>query len=241
MSSFLSLKNVSVDFNGIRVVDDVSFDVQKGEIVSLIGPNGSGKTTLVRAILGLVPCSGKILFKGRAVDAVRESSFLNAIGYVPQRFDFDKTFPLSVREFLDLFPRRFDSIRDQQALCEELHVDVLLDKKLGELSGGQLQRVLIAQALLKNPELLILDEPTSGVDAEGMKTFYEIVEHLNREHGATIILISHELSMVYALASSVVCLNRNMVCFGAPDQVLTDSVLATMYGKNFQRRGHEHH
>lgn len=236
MPSFLSLKNVSVDFNGLRVVDDVSFDVQKGEIVSLIGPNGSGKTTLIRAMLGLIPYQGKIQLRGKTL-----SDNLSAVGYVPQRFDFDKTFPLSVQEFLNLFPRRFDSIRDEQALCEELRVDALLDKKLGELSGGQLQRVLIAQALLKNPELLILDEPTSGVDAEGMKTFYEIVEHLNREHGATIILISHELSMVYALASSVVCLNRNMVCFGAPDQVLTDSVLATMYGKNFQRRGHEHH
>lgn len=230
----LSLHAVCVEQEGHKILDQVSFSVKKGEIVSIIGPNGAGKTTLIRAMLGLVPYTGTILFRQKSVH-----QSLAHIGYVPQRFDFDKTFPISVCEFLDLFPHTVRG-RDEKKICEELRISSFLQKKLGDLSGGQLQRVLIAQALLKNPELLILDEPTSGVDVEGIKNFYEIVEHLHQDHDATILLISHELTMVYRFATTVVCLNRNLVCFGPPSAALTPDVMARLYGKDFQPREHAH-
>jgi len=232
--AFLSLRDVTVELGGLRILEGVGFDVAKGEIVSIIGPNGAGKTTLIKALLGLVPYSGKILMNGKPI-----SSQLGAIGYVPQRFEFDKTFPISVREFLDLFPQRI-KIQDLDTLCKELHLLPFIDQKLGDLSGGQLQRVLIAQALLKNPTLLILDEPTSGVDVEGVKNFYEIVEHLNREHGVAVLLISHELTMVFRFATKVVCLNRNLVCFGDPATALTSDVVTKLYGENLEARAHRH-
>jgi len=235
MPHFLSVHNLAITLGDINILKNVSFDIEKGEVVSIIGPNGAGKTTLIRAMLGLIPFEGRILYKGSPI-----AKHINSIGYVPQRFEFDKTFPLSVSEFLDLFSNKATSKNTNEQICEELRVNSLLNKKIGDLSGGQLQRILIAQALIKNPELLILDEPTSGVDAEGISSFYEIVGHLNQEHHVTIILISHELSMVYRLATTVVCLNRNLVCFGAPKTVLTDDVLASMYGKNLEHRGHTH-
>ncbi|MFA6430009.1 MAG: metal ABC transporter ATP-binding protein [Patescibacteria group bacterium] len=230
----LSFRDVSVTLGGNRVIHDVSFDIERGDIVTVIGPNGSGKSTLIRATLGLVPYKGTILFEGKPVER-----HLSAIGYVPQRFDFDKTFPLSVREFLNLFPSHAKS-NERASLCKELRITSLLSKTLGTLSGGQLQRVLMAQALLKNPQLLILDEPTSGVDVEGVKNFYEIVEHLNKEHHVTIILVSHELTMVYRFATKVVCLNQNMVCFGDPTTALTKDVVERLYGENMKPRGHAH-
>src|SRR5262249_25095380 len=155
-------------------------------IAAIIGPNGSGKTTLLRAVLGLrPPDSGEIRLFGKHLHAVR-----GLIGYVPQRFDFDRDFPLSVGEFMELARHEHcpksripEKLREVGMPKESLHL------RIGSLSGGQLQRVLIAQAILNNPAMLFLDEPSSGIDISGEATFYELIEHLNEEHDTTIVLV----------------------------------------------------
>jgi zinc transport system ATP-binding protein len=231
---FIELRDVAVIINGNTIIERVSFDIDKGDVVSIIGPNGSGKTTLVRSMLGLMPHHGTVTMESRPI-----MQQLSRVGYVPQRFDFDRTFPLSVNEFLDLPGIHNPALKEE--LCREFGVTALLKKKLGTLSGGQMQRVLIISAMLKSPDLLILDEPTSGVDVEGTANFYELVRHLNREHKITIILISHEVNMVLTTATKVICLNKSLYCCGEPSKVLTDEMLEKLYSTHFEKRDHGHH
>ena len=231
---FLEVKNLVVRFNGHAIVDEVSFDVARGEVVSIIGPNGSGKTTLVRAMLGLVEHHGDILLEGKSL-----CEQLHRIGYVPQRFDFDRTFPISVKEFLRLAVAHPDPAWYEE-VCREFSIAELMKNKLGTLSGGQMQRVLIASALLKQPEVLILDEPTSGVDIEGTASFYELVRHINEEHKITIFLISHEVNMVFHTSTKVICLNRAMLCCGEPRAVMTKELLEKLYSTHFKMQEHNH-
>ena len=232
--NFLEVKNLDVRFNSHVILEDVSFDIAKGDVVSIIGPNGSGKTTLVRAMLGLVEHSGDILLEGKHF---REQP--HRIGYVPQRFDFDRTFPISVKEFLRLAFAHPDPAWYEE-VCREFSITGILKNKLGTLSGGQMQRVLIASALLKKPELLILDEPTSGVDLEGTASFYELVRHENEVHKITIFLVSHEVNMVFHTSTKVICLNRALIGCGEPHTVLTKELLERLYSTHFEMRDHEH-
>jgi zinc transport system ATP-binding protein len=232
--SYIEVKDLSVAFNGNVILRDVTFGIERGEVVSIIGPNGSGKTTLVRAMLGLVEHRGRATLDGRSL-----SQQTSKVGYVPQRFDFDRTFPLSVSEFLELGASRPDA-RWRSEVLREFSVDVVLKQKLGTLSGGQMQRVLIAAALMKQPEVLILDEPTSGVDVEGVASFYELVRHINREHSITVLLISHEINMVFTTSTKVVCLNKDLVCCGDPKQVITGETLEKLYGTDHELRRHDH-
>ena len=230
--AFLEAKDVCVNFNGTVVLENVTFAIDKGDVVSIIGPNGSGKTTLIRAILGIIPYRGSIMLDGKTV-----ASQIERIGYVPQRFDFDRTFPLSVWEFLTIYSRN-KALRDE--LCSEFGVAELMNAKLGSLSGGQLQRILIISAMLKTPQLLILDEPTSGIDIEGTASFYEMLRHINTEHNQTIIHISHEINMVATTANKVICLNKNVYCCGEPAKVLTEEMLTKLYTSHFELRDHGH-
>jgi zinc transport system ATP-binding protein len=232
--SFIDVKELSVTINGNAILRNVTFGVDKGDVVSIIGPNGSGKTTLVRAMLGMMDHKGEVLLEGRPL----RHQFAR-VGYVPQRFDFDRTFPLSVSEFLELPIARPDESWRAEAL-REFSVDVLLKQKLGTLSGGQMQRTLIVAALLKKPEVLILDEPTSGVDLEGVASFYELVRHINQEHSITVMLISHEINMVFTTSTKVVCLNKDLVCCGDPKKVITSETLDKMYGPDHELRMHNH-
>jgi zinc transport system ATP-binding protein len=232
--AFLEVKNLGVRFNSHVIIDDVSFAVAKGDVVSIIGPNGSGKTTMVRAMLGLVEHSGDILLEGKALQEQ-----LHRVGYVPQRFDFDRTFPISVKEFLRLAVAHPEPAWDEE-VCREFSIAGLMKNKLGTLSGGQMQRVLIAGALLKQPEVLILDEPTSGVDIEGTASFYELVRHVNEAHNITIFLISHEVNMVFHTSTKVICLNRAMLCCGEPRAVMTKELLEKLYSTHFKMQEHEH-
>src|SRR3989338_2803096 len=200
--SFLDVNNLSVSYSSQPVLDRVSFNVEKGEIISVVGPNGSGKSTLVKALLGLIPSTGEVSLSGQKM--IRSSALA---GYVPQRFEFDKTFPLTVHEFLSLTHRNLaDS--EKKELIEDLQVDGLFRKKLGSLSGGQLQRVLIVQALLARPQILILDEPTTGIDVKGTQDFYKLIQHLNQEHQVTIMLVSHETDVAYSLSDKGLCLDN---------------------------------
>jgi zinc transport system ATP-binding protein len=232
--SFIEVNNLSVAFDGNKIIENITFEVQKGDVVSIIGPNGSGKTTLVRAMLGFVEYGGTVKLNGKPF-----KEHLYDIGYVPQRFDFDRTFPISVEEFLVISGYKPDR-QWRQEVYQVFGINELLRKKLGTLSGGQTQRVLIASSLLKKPQILILDEPTAGVDIEGAASFYELVRHVNEEHNITVFLISHEINMVSTTSTKVICINRNMFCCGEPSKVMTKEMLDRLYGAHFEMRDHVH-
>lgn len=221
------------------VIEGVSFEIERGQIAALIGPNGSGKTTMMRAILELVPLRrGEIRLFGKKLREVRDK-----ISYVPQRFDFDHDFPITVEEFLDLGRRTAPRSRIAEKIAEVGLEPGILQTRLGHLSGGQLQRVLIAQAIMGDPEILFLDEPSSGVDIAGEATFYEIIEHLNREHGTTIVLVSHDIAVVSALVDQVICINKTLLCYGPPRKALTERKLSELFGHGvgyFEHEGHGH-
>lgn len=230
----IEVTDLTVRFGDEVVLKDLNLSVQKGEIAALIGPNGAGKTTLVRALLGFQSYRGRVKFFGRSLSEV-----LWQIGYVPQKFSFDKTFPLTVREFLAVTMNTKDAQKIDSVLGET-GMRGKENKLIGELSGGQMQRLLIARAILNDPKILFLDEPTTGVDVEGERGFYEIIHHLNEIHGTTILMISHEINMVYRYASQVICLNRDLFCEGVPKDQLTKDLLEKLYGGEVAPRHHHH-
>ncbi len=242
----IEVRDLHVSFDGQAVLRGVSFRVPHGQLVALIGPNGSGKTTLLRCLLGLQkPTSGEI----RLFGDTNLQRALPRIGYVPQRLALDRSFILSVREFLALRLRRTrhwfwqpHAVTDAQLreTLADLGVAELLDRPLARLSGGQLQRVLIAFSLLTRPELLLLDEPTAGVDTPGEATFYELIARVQRQHHLTVVLVSHDLSMVYRHAAHVYALNGVICCEGTPEEVLNAEALKQAYGLHVAPYGHHH-
>jgi len=242
----VELRGVQVSLGGQEVLRGIDLHVPAGELVALIGPNGSGKTTLLRALLGLQKISaGEIkLFGVKDVAAA-----LPRVGYVPQHFNLERSFILTVREFLALHLTEtrhwfWQSKKKNDALIRaslaEIGVETLLDKPLATLSGGQLQRVLIAFSLLRKPELLLLDEPTAGVDMQGEETFYDLIAGIQKRHHLTAILVSHDLSMVYRHASWVYALNGVICCEGHPEEVMNANSLKQAYGIHVSPYHHHH-
>ncbi|MBI5409924.1 MAG: metal ABC transporter ATP-binding protein [Nitrospirae bacterium] len=234
----LTVENLCVKINNHHLIENITFSVEEGSIVAIIGPNGAGKTTLIKAILGLIPYApGAVLLFGRPL---KHGNSHVKVGYVPQRLEFDRTFPLTVSELLGFtvppvysfpFLRGKDEKRHIGELLKVVGAQDLAERKVGNLSGGELQRVMIAKALVNDPGLLFLDEPASGVDIEGQERFYDLVKRLKKEKGLTIILISHDLNVVYRFADNVLCLNRRLVCSGRPEEALTDDVIKSVYGE----------
>jgi len=233
--SVLHIDHLSVDYNGQAVLNDISFSIKEGEIAAVVGPNGSGKTTLIKAILGLIPYRGTILVNDAPV-----RSALKKISYVPQKFAFDRTIPITAGEFLAM--TSFGESVGQKINHVLMEVDMKKHENalIGELSGGEFQRILIARALLNDPAILFLDEATSGIDIAGEKSFYEIVSHLNKVHRTTVMLVSHEINMVYRFADQIICLNRDLICFGKPKEAITKEVLEKLYGKDVRFQEHRH-
>lgn len=225
-------------FGTHTILSGVSFEIKRGEIAAIIGPNGSGKTTLIRAMLGLLPIAhGRVLFNGQPIAHGRSQ-----IGYLPQRFRFDPNFPITVREYLELSngDHGTDAIGSK---LEEVGLPVtVLKKKLGSLSGGQLQRVLIAHATLHNPSLLILDEPSTGIDIVGEKQFYDLIKTQQKQHGTTVLLVSHDIAVIANVVDQVICINKRLVCFGPPKKALTQETLSELYGHaDNSLYSHHHH
>lgn len=234
MDSVIDIKDVSVKYGDYNVLNNISFRVGPQELAMIIGPNGSGKSTLIKAILGLTPFEGSIKIFGKNI---RQA--LHHIGYVPQHFDFDRNFPITVEEFLMLSAEAHGLPRIEEVLSEVGMLDARKNM-LGKLSGGQLQRVLIARAFLHNPDILILDEPTSGIDVEGVKDFYALIKSLNETHHVAILMVSHELNVVHKFADNIICLNKDLICYGEPKVALTKEVLEKLYGEGMVVREHGH-
>lgn len=180
----IELKNFSVLINDKPLIKPINLKLEKGDLLAVTGPNGSGKSTLLKGLLGLLETKGQITYQGNKVDRLPSSS----VGYVPQRFSFQGTLPLTVKEFLDLSAVHFPD----RSICRELKINRLFDKSLVVLSGGELQRVVLARALARRPELLILDEASAGIDAMGRDAISDMLYHFNHDHGLTIITVTHD-------------------------------------------------
>jgi len=220
----VEVENLEVRFGETVALTDVELTLQRGEIVTLIGPNGAGKTTLVRAILGLLaPSRGHI----------RRTPGLT-VGYVPQRLAVDRVLPITVRRFLTL-ARRTESA-DPIAALREVEAEELAERSLHALSGGEFQRVLLARALLRDPDLLVLDEPVQGVDFGGQIALYDLIGRIRRRHNLGVLMVSHDLHIVMGATDRVVCLNRHVCCSGAPEAVSRNPEYAALFGPSAARR-----
>ena len=227
------VENVSFSFNGLEVIQNVSFAISPGDFVALIGPNGSGKTSLIRIILGILkPSTGRVVLLGEELSQFTQ---WQRIGYVPQKAThMDPYFPASVREVVAMgllskkrFPRLFT--RQDEAVIDraldQVDMKALKNRRIGELSGGQQQRVFIARAIVNGPDVLFLDEPTAGVDADTQARFYEMLADLNRKEGLTIVLITHDFGIITKHVNKVACLNQRLFFHGTHDDFCSSSVV----------------
>lgn len=229
----INIENLGVQKGGQVLLEAVDLHLHCGELTAFIGPNGAGKTTLLRALLGEVPHTGKVEHLqangAKAPDA--------RIGYVPQQLAFDKSAPVTVLDvfaaatsgwgvWLGVGKKKRDAVRDA---LSEVQAEALIDRRLGALSGGELQRVLLALALWPVPDLLILDEPVSGVDAKGLEVFYQAVMRLRQEHHLAILLVSHDFAAVRKYADFVVLLDRRILATGTPGEVFHSAAFAALF------------
>lgn len=246
--NIIELQDVNAGYGNDMVLQNINLAVKRGDFLGIIGPNGSGKTTLLKIILGiLTPKTGTVNLFGKKSFAFKD---WQRIGYVPQKAGSNlMKFPITVWETVSLgrisskrwidFERAIDTRAIENALEA---VDMLPHKTrlLSELSGGQVQRVFIAKALASHPELLVLDEPTVGVDTESQAKFYELLKDLNREKGLTLILVSHDIDVVAHEVSSIACINRTIISHGKPKDILKGDFMKKLYGEHLRMVVHGH-
>ena len=242
------IENLSFGYDGERVLEEITFQVIRGDYLAIIGPNGSGKSTLIRMMLGLAhPDSGSIRIMGQDPETFRH---WDRVGYVPQRAtELDPLFPASVREIvaMGLLPHkrwpRFLKPSDEGVIDEALDlVDMreYRDRRIWALSGGQQQRIFIARALASKPEVLVLDEPTAGVDAATQERFYNTLETINRERGVTMILVTHDIGVITKHVNKVACLNQRLIFHGSHDDFCESEQAITLFGPESHLICHRH-
>jgi len=214
----LAAKSINKDFADKKILENISLTIEEGQIVTLIGPNGAGKTTLVRVALGLLhPDSGTIYHRPKL-----------RIGYMPQRVHVEPTLPLTVNRFLQLANRQDTELLSNT--LKDLKIGHLEAQQLTSISGGELQRVLLARALLRKPQLLILDEPAQGVDLAGQAELYQLISEISDKHGCGVLMISHDLHLVMSSTDEVICLNHHICCHGKPEHVTNDPAYLNLFG-----------
>lgn len=236
MTPLIRAKGLTIHRPGTTepVLHDVDFRIDPGEIVTVVGPNGSGKSSLIRALLGHVPLAAGQVTR---VEGLR-------IGYVPQRVQVDAAMPMTVRRFLSL-PRRVSDAEARASLAR-VGVEGVETRQITQLSGGQFQRVLLARALLGDPQVLVLDEPTQGLDQPGIVAFYKLIEDVRAQTGAAILLVSHDLLVVMRASDRVLCLNGHICCEGTPQHVSGAPEYRALFGADAEgtlalyRHHHDH-
>lgn len=223
--TILKVENLNVELSNQRIIEDLSFEVGRGEVLVILGPNGAGKSVLLKTLLGLLPHQGEVQWRQDI-----------KIGYVPQRLPFIKNIPLSVKEFFQL-----KSSKDIDEILSLVGLDASIkNQSIGNLSSGQFQRILIAWALIGDPEVLLFDEPTSGIDIGGEETIYSLLCDLKKKKKLTIFLVTHDLNVVYHEASKVLCLNHQKLCYGLPKEVLTSQNVGKLFGGSVKFFKHSH-
>ncbi len=232
-TKLLEVKNLSIILDGRKIIDGVSFALKPQEVLAIIGPNGAGKSTLLKALVGTIKkVNGEINFAPGT-----------KIGYLPQRFHVDFYLPMTVREFLNLKPDHKYSLVEVLRLVEI--PETWLDQNLATFSSGQLQKILLAWAIVDQPNILLFDEPTENVDVVSQESIYDLLHNLQDELKISMIIVSHDLNIVYKYANAVICLNEKMLCYGEPLTALTNEALAHLYGNHaffhHHHFGHEEH
>jgi zinc transport system ATP-binding protein len=217
MTEIATLTNISMSFDGNKILYDVNMSIKEGEIITIIGPNGSGKSTLAKILIGLIkPTSGSRIIKENI-----------KLAYMPQKLVINQQLPITVKRFLQLNSDSQDQIEN---ICKELEIDNIISRQMSELSGGEMQRVLLARCLLSSPDLLVLDEPMQGVDLNGQIWFYKSLAKFRDERKISIVIISHDLHMVMKATDKVLCLNHHICCFGTPGDLLNDPAYLKTFG-----------
>jgi len=236
----VEIKNLTVRYDSVKALDDVSFLINQNDFLGIIGPNGAGKSTLFSCMLGLLQnYEGEIKFFGQ--DIKKSKKYLKEIGYVPQKPVFEKNFPATVKEVVRMgLPRNVPEKRVDEVL-QQVWIHELANRRIGELSGGQQQRVFIAKALVSEPKILILDEPVTGIDASSTEIFYSILRDLNQNQNITIIWSSHDLDAVNKLANKVACLNKTLFFHGISEEFFTNEELLKQYSETSMQQHMHHH
>jgi zinc transport system ATP-binding protein len=248
LDPIIEVNNLTVARNGKTIIEDATFNIDPGMYMGVVGPNGGGKTTLMQALLGIIPVkSGEIKLMGQHLEDFNEWSKL---AFVSQHsINFDENFPLTVRELVGLGRINRDNLgRSLKRMDWELvdkalgfmGIRKLSEKRIGQLSGGQKQRVFVAKAIVRDPEVLILDEPASGIDPEAQERFYVLLANLNTKQGTTILIVSHDLAAVFCRMSHVMCINKNVYTSSISNDTDPNDVLQKAYGPHFHFVFHEH-
>lgn len=225
----VSLQEVNVSLREQTILSHINLNIYAGKIVTIIGPNGAGKTTLLRSLLGLIKPSSGIIWRKDELN----------IGYMPQKLQINPSLPLTVHRFLKLLPH----ITTAQILTvmTEVGATHILERSMQTISGGELQRVLLARALLRKPQLLVLDEPAQGVDINGQVELYRLINQICEQYHCGVLMVSHDLNVVMANTDEVICLNQHICCSGHPEQVSTDPAFRALFGENASSLAIYHH
>ena len=235
----VDIQKLSVDYSGIKALDDISFGIAEGDFLGIIGPNGAGKSTLFRCMLGLhTQYDGTIRVFGQDVRDSRK--YLSQIGYVPQKPVVDRNFPATIREVLSMSQNSSDPKKVDEAL-QKVWMHELADRRIGDLSVGQQQRVFIAKALVNSPKILVLDEPVTGIDQYNQDLFFQILGELNTKEKISIIWASHDLDAVERLASKVACLNKTLFFHGISKEFFSDDEMLKKYSETSMQMHMHHH
>ena len=240
MLNAVEISNLTVKYPDVTALDDVSFAIKQGDFLGIIGPNGAGKSTLFDSMLGLnTNYTGTIKFFDE--DITKSKTYHKEIGYVPQKPEFENNFPATVSEVVRMGLRKKSDDKKVDEILQQLWIHELRNRRIGELSGGQLQRVFIAKALVNDPKILILDEPSTGVDQQSIDLFFSILKELNSKQGITIIWSSHDLDAVNKLANHVACLNRTLFFHGESETFFSDDKLVKQYSEASMQEHMHHH
>ena len=239
LDMIVDIEKLSVDYSGINALEEISFGIDDGDFLGIIGPNGAGKSTLFRCMLGLhTQYDGIIKFFGHNIK--NSKKYLSQIGYVPQKPVVDKNFPATIREIVSMSQNSNDSKKVEEAL-QKVWMHELADRRIGDLSIGQQQRVFIAKALVNSPKILILDEPVIGLDVYNQDLFFQILSELNTKEKISIIWSSHDLDAVERLANKVACLNKTLFFHGISHEFFSDDEMLKKYSETSMQMHMHHH